>query len=375
MNADRSHQVPAEAPLAETPLAPLHRRLGAKMVPFAGYAMPLHYRGILAEHQHTRSAASLFDVSHMGQAILKGTAAAVALETLVVSDLQTLEAGKARYTLMTNEDGGIIDDLIVVAAGSYLSIVVNAANKESDFARIRAAIGDDVSLDVLDQHALLALQGPAAAVVMARFAPASRHMLFMTVETLKIGDHRCKVSRSGYTGEDGFEIAVPADAARAVADLLLGEPEVAPAGLGARDTLRLEAGMCLHGQDLDATTTPVEAGLAWTIQARRRREGGFPGAEVILPQLAAGPKRKRVGIRFAGRAAARAGAIVTDTDGTPIGAVTSGAFSPTLGVAVAMAYVEAARTAAGTSVHALVRDKPLAGEIVGLPFVPHRFVR
>ncbi len=361
--------------LSQTPLATLHKRQGAKVVPFAGYAMPLQFRGILDEHRHTRTAASLFDVSHMGQAILRGDGAAAALESLVVGDVQGMEPGKVRYTLLTNDDGGIIDDLIVVSGGVYVVVVANAANKVRVFEHIRDGVGDKAEMTLWDDRALLALQGPKAVDVLARFAPASRHMQFMTAETLKICDYRCGITRSGYTGEDGFEITVPGDCAVSLAELLLDEPEVAPAGLGARDTLRLEAGLCLHGQDIDETTSAVEAGLAWTIGARRRREGGFRGERVILRQIAEGPRRKRVGIQFDGPIAARTGAEITDRWKNHLGTVTSGVFSPTLEKAIAMAYVDAEHAAAGTLVNAIVRDKPVAGEIVKMPFVPHRYVR
>jgi aminomethyltransferase len=365
----------AAHPLKTTPLATMHRKLGAKMVPFAGYEMPLQYRGILAEHVHTRERASLFDVSHMGQAILRAADAAAALETLVVGDLRNLEAGRVRYTLLTNETGGILDDLMVVNGGSYLVLVVNAARKDADFAHIRERIGDRVDMEVWDDRALLALQGPAAATVVARLAPPARHMLFMTMANLHIGGVLCGLTRSGYTGEDGFEITVPADRAREIAELLLAEKEVKPAGLGARDTLRLEAGLCLYGNDITTETTPIEAGLAWTIGQARRKEGGFPGADVILRQLAEGPKRKRVGLKLDGRVPARAGATISSPDGTAIGAVTSGGFGPTVQAPIAMGYIDADKAAAGTRVAAIVRDKPLPAEVVKLPFVPHKYMK
>ncbi len=343
------------------------------MVPFAGYEMPLQYRSILAEHEHTRSEASLFDVSHMGQAILRGGEAAAALETLIVGDIQGLPTGRVRYTLMTNDRGGIIDDLMVINGGYYLVIVVNAARKEVDFAHITDRIGDRCAVEIWEDRALLALQGPTAVGVLARLAPPCRHMLFMSMENLTIGDVKCGLTRSGYTGEDGFEITVPGEHAFHVADLLLHEPEVKPAGLGARDTLRLEAGLCLYGQDLDERTTPVEAGLAWTISRRRREEGGFPGDEIILRQLFAGPERKRVGIRLDGRVPARAGAEILDAAGTTIGRVTSGGYGPTVGGPIAMGYIDAAAAAPDTVVHVLVRDKALPGRVVRLPFVPHRY--
>jgi aminomethyltransferase len=361
--------------LKRTPLFSMHRKLGARMVPFAGYEMPLQYEGIVAEHEHCRSQAAFFDISHMGLAMLRGDSAAAALETLVVSDLQGLPAGKLRYTLLTNEAGGIIDDLMVVNGGFYIVIIVNAARKEVDFAHIQKHIGDRISMEIWEDRALLALQGPASAAVLARLAPASRHMLFMSMETLKIGEARCGVTRSGYTGEDGFEIAVDSADARTIAELLLEEPEVKPAGLGARDTLRLEAGLCLYGQDIDETTTPVEAGLGWTVNRRRREEGGFPGDEVILRQMAEGPKRKRVGIMLDGRVPARAGAEITDAQGAPLGSVTSGSYGPSVGGPVAMGYVSAQSAAPDTPVNVVVRGKALPGRIVKLPFVAHRYAK
>jgi aminomethyltransferase len=363
----------ATSVLKRTPLHALHQKLGARMVPFAGYEMPLQYQGIVAEHEQCRSQAAFFDISHMGLAMLRGDSVAAALETLVVSDLQGLPAGKLRYTLLTNDAGGIIDDLMVVNGGFYLVVIVNAARKEVDFAHIQERIGERITMEIWNDRALLALQGPASATVLARLAPASRHMLFMSMETLKIGEVRCGVTRSGYTGEDGFEIAVDSADARTIAELLLEEPEVVPAGLGARDTLRLEAGLCLYGQDIDETTTPVEAGLGWTVNRRRREEGGFPGDEVILRQMAEGPKRKRVGILLDGKVPARAGAAITDQQGTPLGTVTSGSYGPSVGGPIAMGYVSTHSAVPDTPINALVRGKALPGRIVKLPFVPHRY--
>jgi aminomethyltransferase len=362
------------AALKRTPLHGLHRKLGARMAPFAGYEMPIQFKGIVAEHSHARTRAVLFDVSHMGQATLPIECAG-ALERIVVGDIADLQTGAMRYTLMTNEAGGIIDDLIVVSGGTYLWLIVNAARRGVDFAHIRAHMPAGCELSVRDDRALLALQGPQAAKALARLSPASKLMLFMTSETLRIGDFKCMVCRSGYTGEDGFEIACAAEEAEDLARLLLDEPEVEPAGLGARDTLRLEAGLCLHGQDITERTTPVEARLAWTVGKRRREEGGFLGDEIILRQLIDGVARRRVGIRLAGRASARPGAEIRDADGRPIGQVTSGSFAPSLGHAIAMGYVEAAFAEVGRPVELIVREAPLSGEIVKLPFVPHRYVR
>jgi aminomethyltransferase len=361
--------------LKTTPLDALHRERGAKMVPFARYAMPVHYQGgIIKEHLHTRTQASLFDVSHMGQAQLVGDDAAAALETLVPSDIAGLGMGKTRYTVLTNDAGGIIDDLMVTNCGSHLFIVVNAASKKGDFAHIRRRIGKRARLKVLRDRALLALQGPAAADVFGRFVPAARHMMFMTAETFEIGDIACFATRSGYTGEDGYEISVAGKDAENLALLLLGEPEVALAGLGARDSLRLEAGLCLYGSDIDATTTPVEADLAWVIGKRRRNEGGFPGADVILDQLRNGAPRARVGLKPDSKAPARAHTPIEDTEGHVIGEVTSGGYGPTVGGPVAMGYVEAAFAQPGTPVNLMVRGKALAASVVKLPFVEqHHF--
>jgi aminomethyltransferase len=363
----------APAPLKRTALFDLHIELGAKMVPFAGYEMPLQYRGIIAEHLHARAKAVLFDVSHMGQVRIEGDGVD-ALERLVVADIKGMPAGKVRYTLLTNERGGIIDDLMVTQGGYYLLLVVNASRKHVDLAHLRGNL-DGCDVQLLDDMALLALQGPAASAVLGRLAPASRLMLFMTSETLKIGDVKCGISRTGYTGEDGFEISCAAADADALARMLLAEPEVAPAGLGARDTLRLEAGLCLWGNDIDETTTPVEAGLSWAINRRRREQGGFPGDEIILRQLFEGPARKRVGIRLEGKAPARAGSRIHDRTGADIGVVTSGGYAPSLGGPVAMGYVDVSAAEPDTPVRLIVRDKPLAGRVVRMPFVETRYAK
>ena len=366
---------PQDQEFKVTPLDALHRDLGAKMVPFAGYAMPVQYQGIIAEHRHTRDEAGLFDVSHMGQAIVRGDDAARALETLVPSDLAELAVGKTRYTVFTNDAGGILDDIMVTNRGDHLYLVVNAACKESDFAHMRERLGGGTELEVIEDRALLALQGPMAADVLARLAPPCRHMLFMTAETLTIADEPCFVTRSGYTGEDGYEISIAADKAEHLAHLLLAEKEVAAIGLGARDSLRLEAGLCLYGNDIDATTTPIEASLAWTVSRRRRAEGGFPGADVILRQIAEGVGRKRVGLIPEGKVPARAHAQVTDAAGAAIGEVTSGGFGPTVGAPVAMGYVAIDHAPAGTPVQFLVRGKARPGQVAKLPFVEHRYFK
>ena len=358
--------------LATTPLASLHRRLGAKMVPFAGYSMPVQYPdGVLAEHRHTRAAAGLFDVSHMGQVILRGAERVGALERLVPGDIRGLAVGRIRYTLFTNGQGGILDDLMVTNAGDHLFLVVNAACKEADTAHLRSVLGDAVK--PLPERALLALQGPLAAQVLARLAPEAAEMAFMSWRRLELAGIVCWASRSGYTGEDGFEISVPAELAERLAQRLLDEPEVKPIGLGARDTLRLEAGLCLYGADIDSVTTPIEAGLAWTIGKRRRAEGGFPGAAEIRRQLAEGPPRRRVGLRPDDRAPARAHTVVTLADGRPVGEVTSGGFGPTVDGPVAMGYVETAQAVPGTPLLLMVRGQPRPARVVDLPFVAHRY--
>lgn len=365
--------------LKQTPLHALHVELGARMVPFAGYDMPVQYKlGLIKEHTHTREQAGLFDVSHMGQVRLSGANPAAAMEKLVPVDVIGLEAGTQRYALFTNEDGGVLDDLMIANMGDHLFVVVNAACKEQDIALMRAGLGDDVELEVLDR-ALLALQGPAAAAVLARFAPDCASMIFMNATQLTIDGAECYVTRSGYSGEDGFEISIPNDAADRIARLLLAEPEVEAIGLGARDSLRLEAGLCLYGHDLDAETTPVESSLLWALSKPRRaggeRAGGYPGAEVIDRQRAEGVSRKRVGLRAQGRAPVREGAELVDAEGRQIGIVTSGSFGPTLGAPVAMGYVETAFAKVDTEVFAMVRGKPLAMTVSKMPFVPQRYYR
>jgi aminomethyltransferase len=365
-----------EAPLAHTPLYALHQELGAKLVPFAGTALPVRYGpGIIAEHNHTRSAASLFDVSHMGQLRITGPDAAAALEALMPADLAGLAPGRIRYSMLTNEAGGILDDLMAANLGGDWFIVVNGACKSADIERIAAGLSGDATLTVLEDNALLALQGPAAAAALARHAPQVAALPFMGIAEIEVAGRSAVVSRAGYTGEDGFEIAIAAADAEAFARRLLAEPEVEPAGLGARDSLRLEAGLCLYGHDIDETTTPVEAGLAWSIAKRRRAEGGYPGAEVIAAQLAQGATRRRVGLLPDGRAPAREGAAVLDANGEDIGRVTSGAMSPTLGAPIAMGYVRADCAAPGTGLGLLVRDVARPARVAPLPFVAHRYYR
>jgi aminomethyltransferase len=377
---------PTPKPLNTTPLDAWHRRLGARMVEFAGYAMPVQYAfsgglearcrgGVLAEHLHCRQHAALFDVSHMGQAILSGPSAAAALERLVPGDMLGLKPGRQRYTLLTNEAGGILDDLMVANLGSdRLFVVVNASRKEIDLPHIAAALPAGVTLHPEEDRALLALQGPQAATVMGRLAADAAALRFMGVGRFAVGGFDCLVSRSGYTGEDGFEISVPAEQAEALAERLLQEQEVMPAGLGARDSLRLEAELCLYGNDIDELTSPVEAGLTWTIGKRRRAALDFPGAEVVRDQLENGVARLRVGIRPDGRAPARAQTEIVAPDGTAAGFVTSGGFGPSVNGPIAMGYVRKDLTPDGTRLHLLVRGKPLPAEIVPMPFVPHRYV-
>ena len=350
------------------------------MVPFAGYEMPVQYpAGIIAEHLHTRAQAGLFDVSHMGQIRLYGADAARALEALVPGDLQALTPQRMRYTLLLNEKGGIHDDLMVTRvakeAGGGLMLVVNAACKEADLAHLQARLDRAVTIEPQFERALLALQGPRAAAVLTRFAPGVATMPFMSAAGVSIAGIACGVTRSGYTGEDGFEIAVAPEHAAALAERVLGEPEVMPIGLGARDTLRLEAGLCLYGHDIDETTTPVEAGLAWTVGKRRRAEGGFPGAAIILREFAEGVARKRVGIRPDGRAPAREGTVITDAGGTRIGTVTSGGFGPSVGAPVAMGYVDTAHNAEGSVLSLIVRDVPRPARVAPLPFIQTRYYR
>ena len=367
---------PTPKALSTVPLDAWHRAQGARMVAFAGYSMPVQYQGVLAEHLHCRAHAALFDVSHMGQATLTGATAAAALERLVPGDLLGLKPGRQRYTLLTNEAGGILDDLMVANLGNdRLFLVVNASRKEIDFTHIAANLPGGVHLQMHEDRALLALQGPEAAATLERIAPEAAQLPFMGVSPVTLAGVPCLVSRSGYTGEDGFELSLPADAAERLAQRLVGETEVAPAGLGARDSLRLEAGLCLYGNDIDELTSPIEADLAWTIGRRRRTDWGFPGGAAVRDQLEHTPPRRRVGIRPDGRAPARALTEIVAGDGTEAGTVTSGGYSPTLSAPVAMGYVRKDLTVDGTALHLLVRGKPLPARVVPLPFVPHRYAR
>ena len=363
------------APLKRTPLYDLHASLGAKLVPFAGYEMPVQFPdGIMAEHRWTRENAGLFDVSHMGQIRISGADADAALESLLPGDLRGLGVGQMRYSLFTNERGGILDDLMATRAPDGFMLVVNAACKDADLAHLSTALGG-ARVEARFERGLLALQGPKAAAALARHAPEAARLVFMTGAEMTVGGAPCFVTRSGYTGEDGFEIGCPGDRADELARLLLAEPEVKPIGLGARDSLRLEAGLCLYGHDIDESTTPVEAGLAWAVAKRRREEGGFPGADVILGQLRAGAPRRRVGIRPDGRQPAREGTPVLDAAGAEIGSLTSGGFGPTVNGPVAMGYVASLAAKVGTPLQLMVRGKALAASVAALPFAPHRYHR
>jgi aminomethyltransferase len=370
--------------LRKTPLHARHVSLGARMVPFAGYDMPVQYKaGILAEHQFTRENAGLFDVSHMGQCFLIGPdheTTARALEALAPADVIGLKPGQQRYSQFLNADGGILDDFMATRSADpdedgVIMLVVNASRKEADFALLEAKLPRGVKLIRAGHRALLALQGPKAAEVLAAHCPDTADMAFMTAKATRFDGLPVHVSRSGYTGEDGYEISVRGDRVEEVAAPLLRDARVAPIGLGARDSLRLEAGLCLYGHDIDETTSPVEAGLVWSIQKRRREEGGFPGAERIQRELASGPARKRVGILPEGKAPAREGAEITDETGRVIGQVTSGGYGPSLGGPLAMGYVAADFAAPGTALTLMVRGKPLPARVVAMPFVPHRYVR
>jgi aminomethyltransferase len=373
--------------LQRTPLHALHMQLGARMVAFAGYDMPVQYpTGIIKEHLHTRAAAGLFDVSHMGQIALRTRSgrledAARALETLVPGDVLGLAAGRQRYTLLTNVAGGVLDDLMVSNLGDRLMLVVNAARKAADEAHLRSHLTGACEIEPLVGRALVALQGPTAQAVLAALAPEVAAMQFLDARTVMLMGKECIVTRSGYTGEDGFEISVPADAAQALCEELLRDRSVAPVGLGARDSLRLEAGLCLYGSDLSETITPVEAALDWTIASVRRsgggREGGFPGAATILRQLSSGAARRRVGLRPEGRAPVRGGAalFLSERDEAAVGVVTSGGFGVSLDAPVAMGYVPIAAATPGTRLFAEVRGKRLAVVVSTLPFVPTRYKR
>lgn len=383
----------AVADLLLTPLNNLHLELGARMVPFAGYSMPVQYpSGLMAEHHHTRQAAGLFDVSHMGQLRLEGVDAAAAFETLMPVDVMGLGIGKQRYGLLLNDDGGILDDLMFVRRETDIFVIVNGACKAADIAHIQARIGQRCKVIPMPERGLLALQGPQAVDALARLAPGVEKLVFMTGGNFTV---HCNgrsidafITRSGYTGEDGFEISVHQDDAETLARALLAQPEVKPIGLGARNSLRLEAGLCLYGNDIDRTTHPVEAGLTWAIQKVRRtggaRAGGFPGADRILAALdangtsgggAPGATRKRVGLVALERVPVREHTELQDLQGARIGEVTSGLLAPSVDKAIAMGYVAAEHAAIGSRVQALVRGKPVPMEVVAMPFIPNRYYR
>lgn len=364
-------------PLDPLPLDSWHRAQGARMVPFAGYEMPIQYEGIVAEHTWTREHAGLFDVSHMGQLLLSGEGLDAALEAILPIDLSTLKVGQQRYSLLLDENGGVLDDLMVSRWPDALYLVVNGATKWDDIATLREHLPDEITLQHLDEQALLALQGPKAADALARHVTGEHPLsalTFMKFGRYTLAGHAVTIARAGYTGEDGFEISLPASAAEDIATLLCGEPEVKPIGLGARDSLRLEAGLPLYGHDLSPETSPVEAGLVFGINKRRRTEGGFPGAGRINREIAEGTARKWVGLKIEGRLPAREGAEVF-AGADLVGTVTSGGFSPTLGQPIAMAYVASAQAAPGTLLEVEVRGRRLAATVSPTPFVPHRYYR
>jgi aminomethyltransferase len=376
----------SDQPLLQTPLHAQHVALGARMVPFAGYDMPVQYpTGIMTEHNWTREHAGLFDVSHMGQAFLVAEdksheTAAKAIEALIPADVLNLKPNQQRYSQLLADDGGILDDLMVTRVGApghegWLYLVVNASMKEQDYAHIQARLPKGVSLNRKDELALMALQGPSAEAVLARLAPEAAGLAFMMSADVQIDGIWCHVSRSGYTGEDGYEISCKAEDAAKLWNELLEDPEVKAIGLGARDSLRLEAGLCLYGHDIDTTTSPIEAGLIWSIQKRRREEGCFPGAERVQREIKDGAARVRVGIKPEGRAPAREGAVITTPDGREVGIVTSGGFGPTVNGPVAMGYVSKDVSAAGTDLHLVVRGKALPAKVAAMPFAPHRYKR
>jgi aminomethyltransferase len=375
------------ASLLRTPLFELHRERGAQFAPFAGYEMPMHYPlGILKEHLHTREAAGVFDVSHMGQIAIRPRrgdlhVAQRALERLMPSDIVALSIGQQRYSLLTNSDAGIIDDVMVAHCGDHLLLIVNASRRADDLAHLESAIADDCILEPLDDRGLIAIQGPASEAVVMRSMSDAAALSFMQIREVRFGNATCTISRSGYTGEDGFEISVPAAAAEALTRELLAQPETALIGLGARDTLRLEAGLCLYGADLDESVTPVEAGLSWVIGKARRpggeRVGGFPGAERIFEQLQKRPARIRVGVKPSDRTIARPGTkLFADTSSSDvIGTVTSGGFGPSVNGPIAMAYLACDYAVPYTRVCAEVRGRRIPTEVVSLPFVPHHYKR
>ncbi|MFO6446083.1 glycine cleavage system aminomethyltransferase GcvT [Erythrobacter sp. NE805] len=366
-----------DLPLEALPLDAWHRARGARMVPFAGYEMPIQYEGIVAEHLWTRESAGLFDVSHMGQLYISGEGVEAAVEAVLPIDLSTLKHGNPRYSLLLDANGGVLDDLMVTRWSEGFYLVVNGATKWDDIAHLREHLPDEITISHMDDTALLALQGPKASAALERLVTGDSplaSLTFMKGAAFKLGSVDAWISRSGYTGEDGFEISLPAESVAAVADLICAEPEVKPIGLGARDSLRLEAGLPLYGHDMTPETSPIEAGLLFGINKRRRTEGGFPGAERIIREIAEGTARKWVGLKLEGRLPAREGAEVF-VGSSKVGVVTSGGFSPTLGVPIAMAYVATPQAATGTTLEVEVRGKRLAATVTPTPFVPHRYHR
>ncbi|RVQ65465.1 glycine cleavage system aminomethyltransferase GcvT [Croceicoccus ponticola] len=367
-----------EPAIEKLPLDAWHRAHGARMVPFAGYEMPIQYAGplggIIAEHNWTRESAGLFDVSHMGQISVSGDGVAEALEALMPGDFSALKPGRMRYSMLLDEHGGILDDLMVTNAGDRFVLVVNGATKWEDIGHLREYLPDEITLNYHDEQALLALQGPKSADALGRLVPAVQELVFMQGTEAMWGDVPLYITRSGYTGEDGFEISVPAESATALADALVAMDEVKPIGLGARDSLRLEAGLPLYGHDISEDTDPVSAYLAFAISKKRREDGGFPAADTILTRLANGPDTRRIGLMIEGRMAAREGAAIF-AGNEQVGQVTSGGFAPTIGAPIAMGYVESEHAATGTRLAIEVRGKMLAATVIDMPFVPHRYHR
>ena len=376
LTADPSNEDAVEIAILDLPLDAWHRAKGGRMVEFAGYHMPVQYDGIMAEHLWTRESAGLFDVSHMGQITFTGEGVVAALEALLPADIAGLAMNRARYSLLLDDEGGILDDLMLTRqAEDRVYMVVNGATKYDDIGHMIERLPDEITLNLMEDHALLALQGPKAVDALARIVPGVEAMVFMQAAPFAWEGHELWISRSGYTGEDGYEISVPAEAAVALADALTAQPEVKPIGLGARDSLRLEAGLPLYGHDLDPTITPVAADLGFALFKRRREAADFPGAARILAEREAGPASKRVGLLVDGRQPVREGATVADAGGATVGKVTSGGFAPSVGAPIAMAYVPAALAVPGTVVTLMQRGKPHTATVTPMPFVPHRYFR
>ncbi len=376
LSGDTDAEEGAPPPVQTLPLDAWHRARGGRMVEFAGYHMPVQYEGIMAEHLWTRESAGLFDVSHMGQLTFTGENVVAALEALLPADIAGLPMNKARYSLLLTEQGGILDDLMLTRQDdARIYMVVNGATKYDDIAHMIEHLPDDVTLNLMEDHALLAVQGPEAVAALARVVPGVDALVFMQAAAFAWQGHDLWISRSGYTGEDGCEISVPAEAVEALADALLAQPEVKPIGLGARDSLRLEAGLPLYGHDLDEETTPVMADLGFALSKRRREAGDFPGAARIAAEREGGAVLKRVGLLVEGRQPVREGATVVDADGSTVGRVTSGGFAPSVGAPIAMAYVPAALAAPGTTIQLAQRGKVHQATVAAMPFVPHRYFR